>query len=326
MRAVPIRRFAALLAPLTLAAPALAQEAYPSRPVTLVVTVAPGTVADIVARTIGPKLADRLKQPVVIENKVGASGTIGADFVAKAPPNGYTLMLMVNSFSMVPSLYKKLPYDTVADFTPISRVATSGYVFVVHAGALNVASMAELMAAVKVNPGKYMYGTPGNGTGHHLAMELFKQQFGLDLVHVPHKAMSGAMTSIVGGHVHMMFTPTGSVVPQIKAGQLRALAFTGAERSPIAPGVPTFREAGLGFLDDVDGYWGIMGPARTPPEIVTRLNRDVAAVMTAPDLKEKFAAQGIEPTSSTPEALGAQIRADIERWGKVIRNAGIVAD
>jgi tripartite-type tricarboxylate transporter receptor subunit TctC len=301
-------------------------EAWPARPVTLVVTVAPGTVADLVGRTLGPKLAERLRQPVVVENRVGASGMLGADVVAKAAPNGYTLLLMVNSFVMLPSLYKNVPYDTVKDFSSISLIASSGYAFVVNPSALDVKDVSELLAAVKANTGKFTYGTPGKGTGHHLAMELFGQRMNLNLLHVPHSNMGAAITNIGGGHVHMMFAPTASVLPLAKKGTLRILAMTGAQRSPIAPTVPTYSELGMGFMDDVDGYWGVMAPARTPSEIVNRLNRDIVASMTTDDVKQKLAGQDVVVITSTPEQMATRIRGDVARWAKVVSEAKIAAE
>jgi tripartite-type tricarboxylate transporter receptor subunit TctC len=323
-----LKTFAALAIVLSVApGAAFAQaDAWPSRPVNLVVTVAPGTVADLVARTMAPKLGERLKQPIVVENRVGASGMLGADVVAKAQPNGYTLLLMVNSFTMLPSLYKSIPYDTLADFAAISQIATSGYAFAVNPSVFAPKDIAEFIAMVKANPGKYTYGTPGKGTGHHLAMELFKQRLGLDMLHVPHSNMGAALTNFTGGHVHMMFAPTASVLPQAKTGVLRILAMTGAQRSPIAPQVPTYSELGYSFMDDVDGYWGVMAPAKTPGDIIGRLNKAIVAVMDLPDVKQKLAAQDVVTVTSTPEALATRIRSDVQRWRKVVADAKISSE
>jgi tripartite-type tricarboxylate transporter receptor subunit TctC len=317
-----------LLLSLLLPLPAMAQggEAWPNRPINLIVTVAPGTVADIVARTIAPKLSDRLKQSVVVENKVGASGMIGADLVAKSAPNGNTLLLMVNSFTMLPSLYKKVPYDTIGDFAAISKVATSGYAFVVNASALPAKDLNDFLSLMKANPGKFTYATPGKGTAHHLAMELFKQRMGLDMLHVPHGNSGSALTNLSGGHVHMMFAPTAGVLPQARAGTLRILALTGSQRSPIAPTVPTYSELGLNFMDDVDGYWGVMAPAKTPADILARLNRELVAIMAMADVKQKLAMQDVVAVSSTSEELAAQIKSDLQRWAKVVSDARITTD
>ncbi len=300
--------------------------AYPTRPIAMIVTVAPGTGADIIGRAVSSRLAERLKQPVVVENKVGASGVIGADAVAKAQPNGYTLMLMLNSFTMVPSLYKNMPYDSINDFAPVSRIVTSSFAFVSNPASMPAKDLPEFVALVKANPGKYNYASPGNATAHHLAMELFKQQVGLDMVHVPHKSFAEAMGNLMGGHVQVMFAPTPSVLSQAKAGKLHILAMTGPQRSPIAPDAPTFREMGYAFMDDVDGWYAVAAPAKTPPAVVARLNRELRSIMALPDLREEFAKQGLVAISSTPEELAAVIKADLQRWNKVIREAKISAD
>lgn len=299
---------------------------WPSRPVSLIVTVAPGTVADILARTLGPKLSERLKQPVVVENRLGASGMIGNDFVAKSAPNGYTLLLMVNSFTMIPSLYRKVPYDTVNDFSAVSKIATSGYAFVVNTAVFPAKDLNEFFSLVRASPGKYTYATPGKGTGHHLAMELLKQRQGIDMLHVPHANMGSALNNLTGGHAHTMFAPTASVLPQAKAGLLKILAVTGAQRSPLAPLVPTYSEFGLSFMDDVDGYWGLMAPAKTPNEIISRLNKEVLAIAATPDFKQRLTAQDVVVVTSTPEELASTVRADVARWAKVVAEAKITAD
>jgi tripartite-type tricarboxylate transporter receptor subunit TctC len=251
---------------------------------------------------------------------------LGADVVAKSPANGYTLLLMVNSFTMLPSLYKKVPYDTLNDFASISLIASSGYAFVVNPAVLNPKDLNDFVGIVKANPGKYAYGTPGKGTGHHLAMELFSQRLGLNMLHVPHSNMGAAVNNIAGGHVPMMFAPTASVLPLAKSGTLKILAMTGAQRSPIAPTVPTYSELGMGFMDDVDGYWGVMAPSKTPSEIVMRLNREVVASMTQEDVKQKLAAQDVVAITSTPEQMATRIRADVARWAKVVSDAKITSE
>jgi tripartite-type tricarboxylate transporter receptor subunit TctC len=308
------------------AALAQAADAYPSRTITMVVPVAPGTGADIIARTVAQKLSERLKQPVVVENKVGASGVIGADAVAKAQPNGYTLMLMLNNFTMVPSIYKSLPYDPVADFASISRIVTSGYAFVVNPSAVPAKDLAEFLAQMKANPGKFSYATPGNGTAHHLAMELFKQQLGLDILHVPHKGFGDAINSVMGGHVQMMFAPTSAVLSQANSGKLRMLAVTGTQRSSIAPGIPTYRELGYDFMDDVDGWYALVAPAKTPAPIIAKLHQELKSIMALPEIKDGLAKQGLTAMSSTPQELDATIRSDLQRWAQLIKQAKIAAD
>ena len=309
-------------------AAALAQTAasYPSRPITLIVPYTPGSGIDILARAIAPKLNQKWGQPVVVDNKPGASGIIGADAVAKAAPNGYTLMVTVNSFTMTPPLYRNMPYDPVADFAPIAKIALASYAFAVNPAVLLVQDFSEFVAAVKAKPGALNYGSPGNGTPHHLAMELMKLRLGLQIVHVPYKGLSGAMTDLLGGQVQMMFAPVHALLPNQKAGKLRFLAVTGSKRSPFAPDAPTFRERGFDFMDDVDAWYAVMGPARLPRDIVAKLNAELGTIMAMPDVREHLMNQGLIPVTSTPEELLALIKADLPRWAKVVAEAKIAAD
>ena len=299
---------------------------FPSRPVTLVVPFSPGTGIDILARVIGPQLAEKWGQPVVVENKPGASGNIGTDFVAKAPPDGYTLMVTVNTFTITPSLIKNTPYDVVRDFSPISKIATATYCFAVNPKVFPANNMKEAIALIRQNPGKYFFASPGNGTPHHIGMELIKLRLGLDVTHVPYKGFAGAMQDLVGGQVHMMFTLVHSSIPYARAGRIKILGVTGAQRSPQFPEAPTFREQGIDFMDDVDAWYAVLGPAKLPEELVAKLNGDVNAVMALPDVKENLLKQGLLPTTSTPAALGALVKSDEARWAKVIADAKITAD
>ena len=301
-------------------------QAFPARPVTLVVPFSPGTGIDILARVIGPKLAEKWGQPVVVDNKPGASGNIGTDFVAKSPPDGYTLMVTVNTFSITPSLIKNTPYDVVRDFSPISKIATASYCFAVNPKVFPASNMNEAIALIRKNPGKYFYASPGNGTPHHVGMELIKLRLGLELTHVPYKGFAGAMQDLVGGQVHMMFTLVHSAIPQVHAGRIRILGVTGAKRSPQFPEAPTFREQGIDFMDDVDAWYAVLGPAKLAPELVQKLNADVNAVMALADVKDNLLKQGLIPATSTPETLGALVRSDEARWAKVIADAKITAD
>jgi len=309
------------------AAAALAQTAapYPSRAITLVVPYTPGSGIDILARVIAPELNRRWGEPVVVDNKPGASGIIGADAVAKAAPNGYTLMVTVNSFTMAPPLYRNMPYDPVADFTPIAKIALASYTFAVNPAVLPVRDFSEFVAAVKAKPGAFNYGSPGNGTAFHLAMELMKQHLGLQIVHVPYKGLSGAMTDLLSGRVHMMFATVHALLPSRKAGKLRFLAVTGPVRSPFAPDAPTFRERGFDFMD-IDAWYAVMGPARLPRDIVAKLNAELGAIMIMADVREQLTNQGLVPATSTPEELATLIKADLPRWAKVVAEAKISAD
>jgi len=303
-----------------------AQTAFPSRPVTLVVPFTPGTGIDILARAIGPKLAERWKQPVVVENKPGASGNIGTDFVAKAAPDGYTLMVTVNTYTITPALFKNMPYDAATDLAPVSKIALATYCFAVNPNVFPVNNMAEAIAAIRANPGKYYFASPGNGTPHHVGMELIKLRLGLNATHVPYKGFAGAMTDLVGGQVQMMFTLVHSAIPHARSGRIRILAVTGAQRSPQFPEAPTFREQGIDFMDDVDAWYAVMAPGKTPRELVARLNADVNAVMNLSDVKENLTKQGLIPTTSTPQELSTLIRADLARWQKVVTDAKITLD
>ncbi|HEY2338100.1 MAG TPA: tripartite tricarboxylate transporter substrate binding protein [Burkholderiales bacterium] len=306
--------------------PAWGQTAFPTRPVTLVVPFSPGTGIDILARVLQPKLQERWKQPVIVENKPGASGNIGTDFVAKSAPDGHTLMVTVNTYTITPALFKNMPYDAATDLAPVSKIAIATYCFAVNPNVFPVSNMQEAIAAIKANPGKYNFASPGNGTPHHVGMELIKLNLGLDATHVPYKGFAGAMTDLVGGQVQMMFTLVHSAIPHARAGRIRILAVTGAQRSPQFPEAPTFREQGIDFMDDVDAWYAVMAPGKTPADLVARLNADVNAVMTLPDVRDNLTKQGLIPVTSTPQELQQLIRSDLARWRKVVGDAGITAD
>ena len=299
---------------------------YPNRPITLVVPFSTGTGIDILARTIGPKLSQRWGQPVVVENKPGASGNIGTEFVAKSAPNGYTLMVTVNTFTITPGLYKNLPYDPVADLVPVSKIAVATYCFVVNPTVFPVNNMAEAIADIRAKPGQLNFASPGSGTPHHVGMELIKQRLGLDVVHVPYKGFAGAMADLVGGQVQMMFTLVHSSLPQVRAGRIRILAVTGATRSPQFPEAPTFREQGIDFMDDVDAWYAVMAPAKTPADIIAKLNQEINAIMKLPDVREQLLNQGLIPVTSTPDELAALIKSDLARWAKVVADAKITVE
>jgi tripartite-type tricarboxylate transporter receptor subunit TctC len=316
--------FAAAL--LALLASGAAAQTFPSRPVTLVVPFSPGTGIDILARAIQPKLQERWKQPVIVENKPGASGNIGTDFVAKSAPDGHTLMVTVNTYTITPALFKNMPYDAATDLAPVSKIAVATYCFAVNPNVFPVSNMQEAIAAIKANPGKYNFASPGNGTPHHVGMELIKLNLGLDATHIPYKGFAGAMTDLVGGQVQMMFTLVHSAIPHARAGRIRILAVTGAQRSPQFPEAPTFREQGIDFMDDVDAWYAVMAPGKTPADLVARLNADVNAVMNLPDVKENLTKQGLIPVTSTPQELQQLIKADLVRWQKVVTDAKIKID
>jgi tripartite-type tricarboxylate transporter receptor subunit TctC len=299
---------------------------YPTRPITLIVPFSTGTGIDILARTIGPKLSERWGQPVVVDNKPGASGNIGSEFVAKAAPNGYTLMVTVNTFVITPSLYKSIPYDVVNDFAPISKIALASYALAVNPTVLPANNLADVIAAARAKPGELNFASPGRGTPHHLGMEFLKQRLGLDMVHVPYKGFAGAMTDLASGQVQMMFTLVHSALPQARAGRIKIVAVTGPNRSPFFPEAPTFREQGITFMDDVDAWYAVLAPAKTPSDIIAKLNREINAIMELPDVRTQLMNQGMVPVTSTPAELGALVKSDLARWAKVVADAHIAAE
>jgi tripartite-type tricarboxylate transporter receptor subunit TctC len=306
--------------------PGIAQTAasYPVKPVTLIVPFSPGTGIDIIARAIQPHLNKRWGQPVIVDNRPGASGNIGAEAVAKAAPNGYTLMVTVNTLTIAPNFYKP-PFDVAADFTPISMVALASYAFSVHP-TVPAKTVGELVKLARARPGELLYGSPGAGTPHHLAMELMKLRLKLKIVHVPYKGFAEALRDLVGGHTQMMFMPIHTTLPQSRAGRVRILAVTGAKRNELAPESPTFKEQGIAFMDDVDIWFAVMGPAKLPADIVAKLSQELKTVLFLPDVREHLMKQGLIPTVSTPEEIHALVKSDLARWAKVVQEAGIKGD
>lgn len=308
-----------------LCAATLAAQAFPERTVTLVVPFTPGSGSDIIARIIAPKLSERWKQPVIVDNKAGASGNIGAEAAAKAAPDGHTLLMAINTLTMAPNLYKKVPFDPTTDFTPIMKMAVANFAIVVNPN-IGANDLPGVIALAKAKPGQINFGSPGNGTPHHLAMELMKQQLGFDMLHVPYKGISNATTDLIGGQVQLMFASVHSMLPHVRSGRLRMLASTGATRSAVTPNVPVFREYGIEFMDAVDAWYAVLAPAKTSPDLVRALHRDVSAVLALPEVKEQMAAQGLVIQTSTPEQLGSLIQADYARWKKTIADAKIQVD
>ena len=327
----PIVRLARVLAALVLGlgagAPSMAQSAgaFPSRVVTLVVPFTAGSGSDILARILGPLLSERWARPVVVDNRAGASGNIGADFVAKAPPDGHTLLMAINTMTMAANLYRNLPFDPLGDFEPVGRLATGGYMLVEYPGVPAV-DLRAFLAMVRAAPGRSNYASPGVGTPHHLAMELFKLRGGFDVVHVPYKGLAGAVTDLLGGQVQVMFASVHSVLPHVQAGRLRPLAVTGEQRSALVPSVATFREQGFDYMDSIDSWYAVIAPARTPSTLVARLNSDFAAVIGTPGVREQLKGQGLVVATNGPEAMKALLRDDLARWGRVVTEARISAD
>lgn len=304
---------------------AAAQEQYPSKPVKIIVPFSPGGGIDILGRTVGQKLGESWKVPVVIENRPGASGNIGTDAVAKAAPDGYTLLTTANTIIMVPGMYKSLPFDPIKDFVPVAPLAV-GSLALVARPTLNIKSVKDFIGMAKDNPGKFNYGSPGNGTPHHLSMELVKQKLGVDLVHVPYKGSGGLLNDVMGGQVDIAFLPVHQVLSFVKAGRMTMLAAGGMKRTDVTPDVPSMAEAaGIGDID-VDMWYGMYVPAGTPKDIVGKLSREVNTLLRLPEVEATLRAQGLQPSGGTPEQLAELTARDLNRWGQVIRQAKITAD
>src|SRR5918999_5443822 len=317
MRAI----FTALLLSLPLVA--FGQD-YPARPIRFILPFPPGGGTDILGRLLAERLAANLGQPVVTENRGGAGGNVGAEAAARAAPDGYTIVLVAPSLAISPTLYSKLNYDPVKDFAPVSLVATVPNVMITQAS-LPVQTLQDFIAFAKSKPGALNFGSGGAGTSNHLAGELFNIVTGAKLVHVPYKGVNLAMQDVLAGNVHLVFIGIPAAAPHIKAGKLRALAIVAPQRSQALPEVPTVAEAGLRDFE-VTTWYGVLAPAGTPRPIVTRLNSELVKVMHSPELKERLAATGTEPLTSTPDEFAAYIKREIAKWGEVVRKAGVKAD
>ncbi len=297
---------------------------YPSKPIRLVVTYPAGGGADTMARLISPRLGEALGQPVVVENRGGASGTIAADLVAKSAPDGHTLMLDATAFAVNPSLYPKLPYDPDKAFAPVTLLALFPNVVLVHP-ANPVSSIKDLIAKIKAEPGKIAFASSGNGSAQHLAAELFRQRAGLDMVHVPYKGGGPALIDVMGGQVPLYFGNMASALPHVKNGKLKALAITGSKRSAAAPDLPTVAESGMpGY--QVYEWNAIFAPAGTPPAIVNRLQAEIAKVVKIPEVRDRMLALGGEIVASSPADLGAWVHEQSASWAKVVRASNIKAE
>ncbi len=316
------RVFAALA--LVCAAGAAPAQDYPSRAVHLIVPYTPGTGADILARLLGPKLAERWKVAVVTENRAGATGNIGADFVAKSAPDGHTLLFTATSFGTNPALARSLPFDAVKSFAPVALVATSALAVVVNPQ-LPAKSVKELVELARAQPGKLHYASPGSGGVQHLAMELLKLETGMNLVHVPYKGMGGALQDLLGGHVQAAVVALQTVAPHVQSGRMRMLAVMSAERSSAFPDVPTLKELGLAELQ-VDTWYGLLAPAGTPPAAILKLNAEINSVLGDAAIRELLAKQGMSAAGGRPERLGELVKREVARWSRVVAAAGIKAD
>jgi tripartite-type tricarboxylate transporter receptor subunit TctC len=316
----------ALAAALTLAAsPAVqSQERYPNRPIRVIVPFTAGTGMDILARVIGQKLSEHFKVPVVVDNRAGASGNIGTEAVAKSPADGYTLLMTASTIVQNAALSRSVPYDPVRGFAPIGLTAIGNMALVVHPS-VAAKSVAEFVALAKAQPGRLNYASPGNGTPHHLAMELFKLNFGIDVTHVPYKGTAGAVTDLLGGQVQAMFLPVHVALPQAQAGKIRLLAAGGSRRSPVTPELPSLAEEGVRDID-VDIWYALFAPAGLPRDLVNLLNAEVAAILAQPEVRDSLQKQGLNPVTGTPEELARLVATDLERWARVVHAAHIGVD
>jgi tripartite-type tricarboxylate transporter receptor subunit TctC len=305
----------------TLAASSAVAQTFPSKAVRLVVPFAAGGSTDIIGRTLGQKLNEMWGQPVVVDNRPGGSTVIGTDVVAKAAPDGHTLLITPAPFTIVPSLVAKLPYDPAKDFEPITLINTTPLVIVVHPG-VPAKSVKELIALAKRRPGALNYGSSGSGGSNHLAGELFNAMAGVKLVHIPYKGNAPALIDLIGGHVDVVFNGLTSAMPFIKSGKLRALAVTSIARAGSLPEMPTLDELGLRGFQAV-AWNGLTAPARTPKDIIARINADVLKVVRSPELVERLKAEGSDPVGNSPAEYSAFLRDEIAKWARVIRFAGV---
>ncbi len=302
-----------------------AESAYPSRPVRIIAPFPPGSGVDIIARTVGQALSVAWKHPVVVDNRAGAGGTVGSDIVAKANPDGHTLLLgNVSTLAITPHLYRNLPYDPLRDFAPITLITTSTNVLVIHPS-VPARSIKEFVVLAKANPRGFSYGSTGSGTTPHLAGEMFKTMAGVEMVHVPYKGSAPALADLLGGQVQVMFGTLATSTPLIRSGKLRALGVTSLKRADVLPDVPSINEALLpGF--EVMIWQAMVAPSRTPKSVVARLNADIVKSLHTPEMRLRLTSQGLEAVGNSPEEFSEYIRAEYTKWGKVVKASGATLD
>ena len=303
----------------------VAAQTYPTKPIRLIVPSTPGGSVDTLARSVGTQMSQRWSQQVLIDNRSGAGGIIAAEATAKSAPDGYTLiMATVASIATNISLVRNLPYDPVRDFTPVSLVATQQLMLLIHPG-IAAKSVAELTQLAKANPGKLTFASAGSGTGSHLSGELYKMLAGINLVHVPYKGVGPSFADMLSGRISMGFASVLSGTPHFKAGKLRGLAVTGVHHSVVAPDLPTMAEAGVAGYE-ASTWYGMLGPKGLPQPLLTKINAEVVAILRIPEVKERIISEGAEPVGSSPEEFGEFIKAEIAKWAKVIKAAGITPE
>jgi tripartite-type tricarboxylate transporter receptor subunit TctC len=303
---------------------AAAQSAYPSQTLKIIVPFTPGTGMDTIARVVAPRLSERLGQPVVVQNQPGASGNIGADTVAKSNADGYTLLMGANTMLMASQMYKNVSFDPVKDFAPVSMAAYGSLMLVAHPKT-GIKSLSDLIKEAKAKPGSISFGSPGVGTPHHMAMELFKLESNTFMLHVPYRGSAGYTQDLLGGELNVGFLPVHIAQGFVKSGRLNALAVGSPKRHPVAPDVPTFDEVGVKRID-VDLWYAFFVPSKTPATVITRLNTEMAAILRQPEVKDILGKAGMDASASTPSELTAIVGKDYPRWGTVIRTKQISAD
>ncbi|HKA45611.1 MAG TPA: tripartite tricarboxylate transporter substrate binding protein, partial [Burkholderiales bacterium] len=318
------RRFLITLAAAAVAPLRAVAQGLSKRPVRIVVPYTPGTGPDIVARLLAPRLQARWDQPFFVENRPGASGTIGAELAAKAPPDGHTIMVGPASAVTAPHLYPKLNYDVIKDLAPVTNVGSTSLALLVHKS-LSPNNVPEFIRFVKARPGQLNYGSPGNGTHHHFCMELLMQKAGLKMVHVPYKGSAGATTDLIAGHIPTMFVPIHVALPMWRANQVKVLGESLRERHPLFPEIPSLHEQGVRDYD-VDLWIGVWAPAGTSSDLVAKYNTDIRAIVAQADMREQLASQGLVPNTMASEQFAKLVKGDYDKWGKVIRDARITAD
>jgi len=298
-------------------------QSYPSKPIRFITGYPAGSASDNVARTLGHKLAEMYGQQVLVDNRPGAAGNIAAEISAKSPPDGYTILLAATNHAIVSSLYSKLPFDPVADFAPVALVSTAPTILVVHPS-LPITSVSEFVTFMKSKPGELSYGSSGNGASPHLNMELLKSLTGMKITHVPYKGIPQALTELIGGQIHAMFSTMAPAMPLVRSGKLRAIAVSGGKRAPAVPEVPTVAETIPGF--ESLSWQGVLAPSGTPPQIVNDLNAKIVKIVHMPDVSKRLIDSGFDPVGSSPEQFEAFIKAESKKWAKVVKAAGAKLD
>lgn len=301
--------------------PHVSGQGYPAKPIRVIDAYPPGGSTDVLARLVAPKFQDSTGQPWVVENRPGAQGIIGCEYVARAAPDGYTLLMFTGSHTVHPSIYKKLPYDLVRDFAPVTLASSTTNILVVHPS-VPAKSLREFIAVAKSARGKLNYASAGTGSTTHMATELMKSMAGIEATHIPHKGSAPAVIDLVGGHVDFMFAPLPVILPHVKSGKARALAVSTAKRSAALPDIPTVAEAGLPGYEATNSV-GVLAPAGTPKAIIAKLNAEIVRALELPEIRDRLVSMGAEPVGSSPEEFAEFLRVDIARWAKVVKDAGI---